>query len=156
MVVATPRAQLTHQLREHDTALHELATRHLAPADLPSDLTLRQVQVLFVVRGSPGVTGQELSESLHVSTPTISGLVERLVCKDLLARHTDTTDRRRILLSLTERAAVMLLEMESVGARVRDEMVSRLSVEELQSLVLITGRLREVAEEWAREQGVGP
>lgn len=82
-----------------------------------------------------------------MSTPTVSGLVDRLVGKSLLIREPDHADRRRILLSVSQGAHRMLTEMESLRAQVRDEILTRLSVAELESLVAITGRVREIAEE---------
>lgn len=140
-------AGLIQQFRQHDEAIQELATRYPHPVVLPSDLTLRQLQVLAIVRGRPGVTGQELSQTLRVSTPTVSGLVDRLVGKGLLTRAPDPADRRRILLSVSQEAHRMLTEMESLRAQVRDEVLTRLTATELESLVAVTARLRGIAEE---------
>lgn len=149
-------AALISELREHDRVVHQQASRHIPPTVLPHDLTLRQLQLLLAIRERPGVTGQELADSFGVSTPTISGLVERLVGKELLTRHPDPADRRRVLLSLTQPARDILAEMESVGARVRDEVLGRLTVDELEALVALSARIRQITEELAPERQDGP
>lgn len=146
---------LIAQLREHDQAVHQLASRIIPPPLLPNDLTLRQLQVLVVIRAQPGVTGQELAGHLQVSTPTVSGLVDRLVGKGLLSRHTDPQDRRRVLLTPTDRALETLAEMESLRSRISREALLRLTVPELEMLVTVSGRLREIAEEMAQEHEAG-
>lgn len=147
---------LIARLREHDRAVHQMASRYLPPTVLPNDLTLRQLQVLLVIRAQPGVTGQELADHLRVSTPTISGLVDRLVGKDLLSRDPDPQDRRRVLLSLTQSALEMLTEMESVRSQISQEALTRLTVAELESLVSLSARIRQIAEEMVREQRDDP
>lgn len=149
-------AALISQLREHDRVMHQLASRHVPPTVLPNDLTLRQLQLLLAIRERPGVTGQELAGSFGVSTPTISGLVERLAGKELLTRRPDPADRRRVLLSLTEQGRDVLAQMESVRARVRDEVLGRLTVDELEALVALSARIRQISKELAPERQDGP
>lgn len=146
------RARLIDQWRQDNRAALELASRIVPPAAVPSDLTLRQLQVLVLVRGQPGVTGHDLSEHLGVTTPTVSGLVDRLVTKGLLGRQPDPEDRRRVLLTLTQEGLDVLAELESLRTELGGEVLARLSTTELESLVEVTARLRQIVEQVVRER----
>lgn len=148
----TRMAELIEQLRANDRVMRELASRHVSTARVPHDLTLRQLQTLFVVRSQPGVTGQELAERFDVSTPTISGMVDRLAGKGLLTREPDPADRRRVLLALTDQALGILGDFEALTAQVQGEVLTRLTAEELETLVRLSARIRQVAEELVCER----
>ena len=60
------RAELLDRVGQDEDALHALVVRWLGPVVVPADLTLRQVQVLALVRSSPDLTGQELARLLGV------------------------------------------------------------------------------------------
>ncbi|MCC6381064.1 MAG: MarR family transcriptional regulator [Dehalococcoidia bacterium] len=64
-------------------------------------LTTAQLRVLFLVRGTPGVTAGELAARLAVTPPTISGIVDRLVRQGLMRREEDCQDRRLVRNQLT-------------------------------------------------------
>lgn len=141
---------LIARITEHDSRLRQLVSTK-SPVTFPDDLTLRQLQLLLVIRATPRTTGQALAEAQQVSTPTISGLVDRLVGKGLLVREPDTADRRRVLLSLSDAGHAVLDDLEGMGNRHRDRVLSRLSVEELADLERIYGRLVDVATQVAGE-----
>ncbi len=65
-------------------------------------LTLPQLRVLFLLRSVPGMTTGAIADQLGVTTPTISGLVDKLVRAGLVERGHDAHDRRTIPLRLTE------------------------------------------------------
>ncbi len=145
---------LIARITEHDSRLRQLVSTK-SPVTFPDDLTLRQLQLLLVIRATPRTTGQALAEAQQVSTPTISGLVDRLVGKGLLVREPDTADRRRVLLSLSDAGHAVLDDLEGMGNRHRDRVLSRLSVEELADLERIYGRLVDVATQVAGESAAG-
>lgn len=145
---------LIARISEHDSCLRQLVSSW-GPVTFPDDLTLRQIQLLLVIRATPRTTGQALAEGQQVSTPTISGLVDRLVGKGLLVREPDTADRRRVLLSLSDAGHKVLDDLEGMGNRHRDRVLSRLTAAELADLERIYGRLVEVAEQIGVEQSSG-
>lgn len=151
-MVERERARLIDQWREDNRTAFELASRMVPPTAARSDLTLRQLQVLVLVRSQPGVTGHDLSGHLGVTTPTVSGLVDRLVTKGLLGRRADPEDRRRVLLTLTPAGLDVLAELESLRTELSTEVLARLSMTELESLVAVTARLRQIVEQLVTER----
>ena len=118
------------------------------------DLTIQQVKTLVLVaRGTAG-TGAELARHLHVSAPTVSAGVERLVELGLLERAVpgaEQGDRRVRRLRTTDqgRAAVeRLLGLSPLSA----EILAALAPDDLAALRRGTAALRAALED-AAEQG---
>jgi DNA-binding MarR family transcriptional regulator len=65
------------------------------------ELTIGQLKVMMILTGHPGMTISQLAESLAISKPSTSILVDRLVQQALLQRTEDEADRRRTLVTLT-------------------------------------------------------
>ncbi len=59
--------------------------------------------VIRIVGRIPGISPGDLAEILHVHPSTLTGVLTRLVDHGLLARRGDPLDRRRMILTLTEK-----------------------------------------------------
>lgn len=57
---------------------------------------------LRIVGRFPGISTGDLARLLHVHPSTLSGIHERLEARGWIVRRSDPTDRRRVLLGLTE------------------------------------------------------
>ncbi|WP_199617647.1 MarR family winged helix-turn-helix transcriptional regulator [Paenibacillus alkalitolerans] len=71
------------------------------------DFTKSEKMMLYVVRrcmksGSTGLKASELSDFLHVSSPTVTQMVNVLEAKGMLERTPDPDDRRVVRIRLTE------------------------------------------------------
>lgn len=93
---------------------------------------MQQFRVLGFVVKDPGMTGHELGESLGVSAPTASGLVDRLVEKGLLERVDDATDRRIRRLHITEEGMALTRQLDSLLQRAMVEVIKNMTVEDLE------------------------
>lgn len=145
------RARLVARVADAEDELHALVVRCLGPVVVPADLTLRQVQVLALVRSTPDLTGQDLARLLDVTTPTTSGIVERIVSRGWLERRPDPEDRRRTLLRVTAEGEEVLDALEGPPRQARARLLDGLQVEELEDLARLVGRLLDLA----REPGAG-
>lgn len=141
------RRLLCERIAAAEVELHAVAMRWVEPVATSADLTLRQLQVLAVLRAAPGSTGQQLAEALGVSTPTMSGIVDRIASKGWLDREQDPHDRRRVLLHLTPEAEEMLAELEVPVHRVKARILDRLDEDDLRELARLTDRMRDAARE---------
>lgn len=148
------RARLSEQISVLEARMRARAWEFAGPMPLPPDLTLQQLRVLTLVMAAPGMTGHDLGQALGVSAPTASGLVERLVEKDLLERHTDDADRRVRRLFLTDRAKDVLDEMDSSTRRLFARLLGFLEMDDLQALVKVYKALL-VAMDAGEEAGAG-
>ena len=64
-------------------------------------VTSRQVTLLWLIRGNPGLSLRELAAEEGISAPALSGHVDRLEKAGLIERARDEDDRRRVGLTLT-------------------------------------------------------
>ena len=74
-------------------------------AALAMGLTPQQHQALLAIKGAPetdALSIKQIAERLLVRHHTAVGLIDRLVDLDMVERTIDSTDRRRILVSLTK------------------------------------------------------
>lgn len=67
-------------------------------------LPLAQVKALIYLYDNGERSMSELANGLAVSLPSASELVDRLIDRGLVQKTQDTTDRRRVLISLTDTA----------------------------------------------------
>jgi len=96
--------------------------------ELPdSSVTMAQMRVLMLLAGVGETRMSELAGALGVSLSTASGLVDRLVESHLVARHTDSVDRRQALVSLTEDGGAFLDHFQELGLSHLRELLVRLS-----------------------------
>lgn len=148
------REELTARIGRCEEELHAVVVRWLDPVRVPADLTLRQVQVLALVRATPDLTGQDLARVLDVTTPTTSGIVERIASRGWLERRPDPADRRRSLLRVTPEGEAVLAALEDPPRRARARLLEGLDVEELDDLARLVDRMLEVGRQVAEGRAV--
>ena len=76
-------------------------TRELRRETEQFGITGRQATLLWLVKGSPGLTLRALAVAEGISPPALSGQVDRLEQAGLLVRVRSAVDRRRVGLELT-------------------------------------------------------
>jgi DNA-binding MarR family transcriptional regulator len=69
-------------------------------------ITGPQRLVLKIVSDAPGISAGELADVVHLHPSTITGILQRLVAKGLLARDRDPADSRRVRLRVAQTARV--------------------------------------------------
>ncbi len=129
------RSRLAEELFELNSQVHDRAVGLVGPMPMPPDLTMQQMRVLDHIVKTPGITGHELGELLHVSAPTASGLIERLVEKGLVTRTDDAEDRRVRRLHPTEAGLDVMRQMNSMFGRALGVVLQLLSAEDLDLLL---------------------
>jgi len=68
-----------------------------------AELSLAQFNLLMTVQSQGAITCGELAARLGVSPPSVSVMTERLVDKGFLVRERSSTDRRKVLLRISDR-----------------------------------------------------
>jgi DNA-binding MarR family transcriptional regulator len=118
--VATDPVSVANRLRP---VLHKL-NRHLRRETHSLDVTSGQISLLAEIRRSPGIGVRELAATERMSSPGMSKYVARLE-RTGLVRRTQTTDRRRVGLELTDEGQRVLRSVRSrrtawLAARLRN------------------------------------
>jgi DNA-binding MarR family transcriptional regulator len=115
------------------------------PAWLRLDLTMAQFKALVAVERSSGIAVCKLGRELGIGESAASLLVDQLVRRDYLERTTDPTDRRRVLLSATAQATLLLQELRHGSEQTIKEWLSGLGDDHVAGLACGLGALTEAA-----------
>ncbi|MFJ9312719.1 MarR family winged helix-turn-helix transcriptional regulator [Pimelobacter simplex] len=115
-------------------------------------LTEARARLLWVLRGGP-VTQRELADALAVTPRNVTGLVDGLVATGYVARAPHPTDRRAVLVTLTDAGSTLLTSMVEGYAEMHDVLFGGLSERQLRdlrrSLAIVNDRLRaRVEQDW--------
>lgn len=126
-----------------------LSKRHLAHELSHYQLTPPQFAALRCISKNNGsITMSELSDECQAVMPTMTGIIDRLVARDLVSRKRDPNDRRSLFIELTEVGHQMLDEITSHRREQIDTFLSTLSVSERKSLFSILQRYLDTMTEW--------
>ena len=106
-------------------------------------VTQTQFLIMAAIRAYTRCTMGTLAQNLHVSMPTTSGIVERLVRGGYVRRAPESEDRRRVLVELTRKAQAFFDDFESVIRRRWEEALQSLTPAELHAFYDVITKLRE-------------
>jgi DNA-binding MarR family transcriptional regulator len=109
------------------------------------DLSITQLRNLIVLslHGPQPVGG--LAAALDVSEPSASQIVDRLFLRGLVRRDPDPSDRRRIVVSITEEGEQVLDSVRSSRSAAAERFLDELDDESLRALVQGVGALADAA-----------
>jgi len=113
---------------------------------LPENLSLAQLRVLSVLKEAGDIlsTG-EISRAIGKTSQPITGLVDGLEDQELVQRHFDGRDRRKVWVRLTAKGLRKWEEAVRVANRLAEEVFSALTDGELRELQAHTDELQTVA-----------
>jgi len=83
---------------------------------LELDLTMGQLKVMMALSALGPLSVGRLGRRLGIAEPSASLLVDKLQALDLVCRHNDPADRRRILFELTDRADALVELLRGLGS----------------------------------------
>lgn len=128
------RARLTDEILSLDGRLYQaMASGPIMTELLRVELTMQQLKVLLSLglRESGSATMSELGTALGVALPTVTGIIDRMVERGLVARDVVPGDRRLVVACLSPGGRELLRRLRSAGRTRMAETLSRLSVEDL-------------------------
>jgi DNA-binding MarR family transcriptional regulator len=108
---AAPEPPVTVDEIDRIVALYRRSGRSLRandPINWAEGLTMAQLRVLFFVgREGPVAVGQ-VASGLGISQPSATETLDKLVCRDLVERTADPSDRRIVRTALTDKGKEMI------------------------------------------------
>ncbi len=105
------------------------------------DVTLRELRVIEFVSEADEISMGDLSEQFPLPASTATRFVDKLVRRDYLERKRPRDDRRRVLLTVSNKGLQLLKRREEVRNKFFHRMFSRLTKEEIGSLSVIFQKL---------------
>jgi DNA-binding MarR family transcriptional regulator len=104
-----------------------------------SDLTVAQLRVLLVLQSTGSSRMSDIALTLDVALSTATGIVDKLVKKELVIREADPHDRRLVICRLSPTGQDIMNRLWSSGQFQMERLLDGLNEEELE-------RAAEVAE----------
>ncbi|MFC6712937.1 MarR family winged helix-turn-helix transcriptional regulator [Branchiibius cervicis] len=113
----------------------ELAVRsQLDDVVRPFGLTTMQYTAMTVLERDPDMTSARLARASFVTAQSMADIVTGLTERDLIDRHRDPQDRRRLVLSLTDRGREVLAHCRGPVADLERRMIVGLDTETVTQL----------------------
>jgi len=129
--------------------------RNLGPDDpwLAVELTMPQLKVLFRLNAQGPARVGALARALHVTLPTMTGILDRLVEQGLIGREEDIADRRLVISRLTPQGQDLVDQLQAASRTRLTRVYEALSSEALERHVAALDEVLLAAEAIAgREQ----
>ncbi|MBX5160725.1 MarR family transcriptional regulator [Rhizobium sp. NZLR8] len=104
-------------------------------------LTQKQLAVMELVAGNPGVSQIDLANTLGTDRATMMALVNRLAARDFIERRPSAADRRRQELHLTEAGRAMLARARALIAMHEQRFIELFSPDEMDALLAALKRI---------------
>ncbi|HUZ00559.1 MAG TPA: MarR family transcriptional regulator [Thermomicrobiaceae bacterium] len=115
-------------------------------ADWWPNLTMQQLRVMRILYGDGPTRVSVLARRLHVSTPTVTGILDRLVRQGLTYRADDPRDRRVVLNDLTDQGRAVIEQFHPMNAELTQQIIAQLGPVERNALAQgLAGLLSDVA-----------
>src|SRR5947209_16478658 len=136
----------TTKSQEIVQSLRSIITRVTGDASgawMDLDVTMPQMKVLMLLRENGALRVGVLARHLNVSTPTITGIVDRLVRQDLVRREDDPSDRRVVLNVLTPKGEQLMDRLRHRSDEELTQNINALSAQEQADLARLLKRLEE-------------
>jgi DNA-binding MarR family transcriptional regulator len=105
-----------------------------------------QLHVLFMLMCDGQSTMSHLAESLHVSLPNVTGLIDRMVEHGLVERGRDEDDRRVVTVLATEAGRSIVEEIDLVRRRQLAAVLAQLNPDQQRRALETFTELRLAAE----------
>ncbi|MSQ14708.1 MAG: MarR family transcriptional regulator [Dehalococcoidia bacterium] len=105
------------------------------PSELvKADLTMSQLKLLLIISTEGQSTMSQVAVALGIALPTATGIVDRLVERDLIVRKADRLDRRVVLCALSEMGAALVERLWELGKEQMYSVLHPLDLEELRAV----------------------
>ncbi|WP_396135807.1 MarR family winged helix-turn-helix transcriptional regulator [Chamaesiphon sp. VAR_69_metabat_338] len=129
--------------------VRELATAYQALAAYSEahvrqfDLTPAQFDVIATLGNTNGLCMGELGEKTLITKGTLTGVIDRLIQKQLVCRETPAENRRNVLVQLTPAGQAVFDRVFPLHLAHLKERFDKIDPVELELLKVLLGRLRQ-------------
>jgi MarR family transcriptional regulator, organic hydroperoxide resistance regulator len=118
-------------------------SRNFAAAVVQSELTQKQIGVLWLIGANPGVSQITLANELGMDRASMMAIVDRLEDRDLVVRERSPSDGRRQELHPTPKGRKTLTQCKAAIAKHERWMSARYNEAELAQLMTLLGRIHK-------------
>ena len=105
-------------------------------------ITQTQFVVLVAIHSTGRCPMSALAKNMHVSLPTMSGIVDRLVRAGYIRRVEDLQDRRQVVIELVRKGEQIIEQFQSVVARRWQEVLQSLDPVDVDAFYQVVSKLK--------------
>lgn len=145
-----PAGSIVDQILDQLEPLITRQRRAVAREGCLRQISSTQLHVLFLLISDGPMPMSQLADLLDVSLPTVTGIVERMVEKDLVERLRDDADRRLVKVGATPAGRQTVEEIDLVRRRELGRLLNLLTPEQQQHALTTFSDLRAAAESEVR------
>lgn len=106
-------------------------------------VTQTQFFVVTAIHANRRCSMRMLAESMHISMPTISGIVDRLVKSGYVRREEDPADRRLVMVELSAKGKLLVQQFQSAASARWEEILQAFSANELDAFYHLIRKLND-------------
>ncbi len=110
----------------------------------PSIISILQLEVLSYVKEEKNPLMKDVAEFLHITPPSATSLINRLVKGGLLKREIDKNDRRVIRLTITSKGEKILKKKLEQHFKKIADIIGKLNKKEQEFLIQIFQKLQRI------------
>ncbi|MCU0570911.1 MAG: MarR family transcriptional regulator [Oculatellaceae cyanobacterium Prado106] len=108
------------------------------------DLTPAQFDVIATLGNTQGMSMGDIGEKTLITKGTLTGVIDRLIQKQLVTREIPPENRRNVIVKLTPKGEQVFEQVFPVHIAYIKERFDQLEPSELELLRVLLGRLRQV------------
>jgi len=116
------------------------------------NITPEQYGILFMLSKEDGLYQRQFSKALMKDRPNITRMLDVLEKKKLVERAKEATDKRISKVYITKAGRKFVEETEPVKQKIREEIVSPLSKDEQETLMVLLEKIRNNMEKHVQIQ----
>jgi DNA-binding MarR family transcriptional regulator len=105
---------------------------------LSSDITVAQLRVLLALNTAGPSRMTDIATILGVSLPTTSGVIDKMVKKELVIRESDPSDRRLVICRLSDEGQEVINKLWAGGRFQMERLLSGLSIDQMKKAAEVT------------------
>lgn len=106
-------------------------------------LTQTQFLVLVAMHSRGPCPMNTLAQNMHVSMPTVSGIVDRLVKRGYVTRQASIEDRRQVVVGLSKKGQTMITQFQSAMSQRWEDVLKSLQQSDVDDFYRVVTGLME-------------
>ena len=152
----TEEERAINRIMATQLGMHRLFAYDRSNPLFSSHLTVPQLRILLLLEINDGGTGRKLAADTGVGLATMTGMIDRLVAQDLVARREDPHDRRVRRIELTAAGRRTVTDIMQAGSDKQRALLRRLTAAQLTIVEQAAGIMLAAATAAMTEAGDQP
>ena len=106
------------------------------------EITHTQFFVLIAIHAQGSCPMSALAEKVHVTMPTMTGIVDRLVSAGYVQRTNDPKDRRQVVIELSQKGKLFIAQFQTAVSTRWEEVLQTLDPKEVEVFSQVVSKLQ--------------